>query len=685
MLRNLVLLTLLALLVPIGGYARDFSYTYEGQTLKYTVIDENAKTCRTKAGLIQGSSYSPGNYIAGSLVIPSVAYDGENKYTVVEIGSCGFSRASNLVSVSIPNTVTKIGEFAFYGCESLTSITLPPTLTSIGESAFHSCTSLASVTLPPTLTSIGEFAFCRCTSLASVTLPSSLTSIGESAFYGCKSLASVTLPSSLTSIGVLVFEGCSALAEVIVPNTIRCHGMSQFINATSESGVTDASLLISTEPYVKIVDSNGNPGSIKDAIEIDNSYNYSMVDTSEGIRVTLKNLHPQESVYYHILGSLFAVCTKNIDITLRQSEHYADLAVFEASYAHEEFVTDYYWYYRGNAEHIHQKRISIPYGSEPPRGFAIEGEGFANNKYLKEPTHPTPEFTECDAVATSLNKARLTAMCNLSTGAEAGIEWRRNDAPDNVKSNNAACPVVNGILMGELRGLKDDVYYKFRPFYDRNGQKFYGEWVGFFTGDAGVYFEPEVGTLPSYVSGNNAELEGYAYPGTDDVSSSGIEYRRTNTTANIGNARYAAGDWIRVSASSKTFFKIRIEDLDYDSEYEYRAYAQARSDTYYGNIEQFRTGANTSGVEDILIEDDNTAVKISLVNNPVTGNPKVIVTGSTTPVECLIYSVTGAYAWSGTIMADGTPQEIEASLAPGMYIITAAGREGAASARMIVR
>ena len=40
---TLLWLMLLALL-PAQLSARDFEYTYEGQTLKYTVLDEDAKT-----------------------------------------------------------------------------------------------------------------------------------------------------------------------------------------------------------------------------------------------------------------------------------------------------------------------------------------------------------------------------------------------------------------------------------------------------------------------------------------------------------------------------------------------------------------------------------------------------------------------------------------------------------------
>lgn len=45
-----ILLFLLGSLLSLSAMARDFKYTYEGQTLTYTVIDEEAKTCETKEG-----------------------------------------------------------------------------------------------------------------------------------------------------------------------------------------------------------------------------------------------------------------------------------------------------------------------------------------------------------------------------------------------------------------------------------------------------------------------------------------------------------------------------------------------------------------------------------------------------------------------------------------------------------
>lgn len=113
-------------------YARDFTYTYEGQTLTYTVLDENAKTCQTK----NSSWPQHGNSVSGDLIIPEIAKDGNKGYSVTTIGEYGFYGDSGLTSVIIPNTVTSIGEYAFYRCNGLATVTIPNSVTTIGEGAF---------------------------------------------------------------------------------------------------------------------------------------------------------------------------------------------------------------------------------------------------------------------------------------------------------------------------------------------------------------------------------------------------------------------------------------------------------------------------------------------------------------------------------------------------------------------
>ena len=233
---------MLGVLVALPGIARDFTYEYEGQTLTYTVISEDAKTCMTKSGgnRCNGTSctYYRGNYITGDLVIPSVAKDGDVEYTVTEISWCAFYKCTDLTSVTIPESVTTIGIMAFDECSSLTSLTIPESVTEIGVSAFSGCSGLRSVTLPTFITEIENHIFYRCSSLTSVTIPESVTTIGKSAFNGCRSLTSVTIPEAVSEIGEGVFYGCSSLTSVTIPEAVSEIGESAFYGCSSLESVT---------------------------------------------------------------------------------------------------------------------------------------------------------------------------------------------------------------------------------------------------------------------------------------------------------------------------------------------------------------------------------------------------------------------------------------------------------------
>ena len=178
------------------------------------------------------------------VVIPAM-YKGK---AVTQILDEGFKNASNLKSITIPDSVTSIGELAFSSCDSLTSVVIPDSVTSIGYSAFSGCTSLTSVVIGDSVQRIGSQAFDFCDSLTSVyitdiakwcairfvyysanplfyaenlylngelvtelVIPDSVTSIGDYAFYGCDSLTSVEIPDSVTSIGNYSFYNCSSL------------------------------------------------------------------------------------------------------------------------------------------------------------------------------------------------------------------------------------------------------------------------------------------------------------------------------------------------------------------------------------------------------------------------------------------------------------------------------------------
>lgn len=65
--------------------AGDFVYTYQDQAIIYTVIDEDAKTCMTKAG-----ASASGNILAGKFQYSSNPKDGDKEFTLVSIGDYEF-------------------------------------------------------------------------------------------------------------------------------------------------------------------------------------------------------------------------------------------------------------------------------------------------------------------------------------------------------------------------------------------------------------------------------------------------------------------------------------------------------------------------------------------------------------------------------------------------------------------
>ena len=116
----LFMLVALASLLPARLLA--FEYTYEGVTLRYSVIDEEVKTC-----MVDGFNHFPRN-----LVIPDIANDGATDYAVTSIGAYAFDSCRSLTSVVIPNSVTSIGNAAFLDCSGLTSVVIANSVTEIG-------------------------------------------------------------------------------------------------------------------------------------------------------------------------------------------------------------------------------------------------------------------------------------------------------------------------------------------------------------------------------------------------------------------------------------------------------------------------------------------------------------------------------------------------------------------------
>lgn len=190
-------------LVNFTASAQDFTYTYKGQTLTYTVLDEAAGTCKLK----NGEYLKPGSNVSGNVIIPSDVKNGTVTLKVTEIGELAFS-GSSLTSVVIPNSITSIGNDAFNGCSSLTSVEIPNSITSISNGAFLGCTSLTSIEIPNSIVIIDDYAFYRCSGLTSVKIPKCTIKISRYAFSECSSLRTIYLlnPEGSTGAWSMCFD-----------------------------------------------------------------------------------------------------------------------------------------------------------------------------------------------------------------------------------------------------------------------------------------------------------------------------------------------------------------------------------------------------------------------------------------------------------------------------------------------
>ncbi|MDE6512665.1 MAG: leucine-rich repeat domain-containing protein [Muribaculaceae bacterium] len=217
--RRFLLAVVCALSAVLQTSAVSFYYTYNNQTLKFSVIDEAAKTCMVAHYDLFGNiplKVAPHD-LKGEVVIPEVAVRNNTEYRVIAIGEMSFW-GNRISSVVIPNSVTTIGAKAF-GQTTLESVTLPETLTEIPDEAFSGCMYLESINIPDGITSIGSEAFNDCYSLKSFHMPNSLQTIGRRAFSSCMGIQEIDLPETLKAIGYGAFSSTS-LKSIVVPKSV---------------------------------------------------------------------------------------------------------------------------------------------------------------------------------------------------------------------------------------------------------------------------------------------------------------------------------------------------------------------------------------------------------------------------------------------------------------------------------
>ena len=227
----LLAVAMLFVMMPVGAFAEEntFSYSYEGQTLMYKIVDVDKKTVEV----------SKNQSIEGSVKIPeTVEYENET-YTVVAIGKLAFYNDQKLTHVELPSTLKVIGESAFSCCYKLGDIVIPEGVTTIERYAFNMVFGATSYKIPASVTTIEGQAFANnAAKKIEFEKGSSITTLPHGLFAGNQFMEEVVLPEKLTKIGSNVFQFCRAMQSISLPSTVQTIGSQAFINCFALDSIT---------------------------------------------------------------------------------------------------------------------------------------------------------------------------------------------------------------------------------------------------------------------------------------------------------------------------------------------------------------------------------------------------------------------------------------------------------------
>ncbi len=518
--------------------------------------------------------------------------------SVTSIGSNAFYECSSLTSVIIGNNVTNIGKDAFYNCRSLISVKIPNSVTSIGERAFYNCHSLTSVTIPNSVTSIGNSAFEYCSGLTSVTIPNSVTSIGDGAFHKCSSLTSVIIGSGVTSIGKYAFSYCSGLTSVTIPNSITNIEISAFANCTGLTSITIPNSVTSIGDYAfkgcngleSIISLPNTPPTVSSSSFPNDVIVYVPNASLDSYKSSTnwKNLNIKGLCNAEISNAPTSVSLDFSHILWTLEQNYISSCGIEGGEQQPGNVLEYI----GLEPESEYKDVPI---------VLISNTGEMETVNVSFTTTAL-ELTTKSSKPVSGTTAILLAETNMSDAeVNCGFEYKRNDAPADMEGTKVFCPVASGQMAGRLKNLKDDVYYKYRAFYQSAaGNMYYGDWQYIFTGDVAVEFDPILYTYgATVVKENEATISGYALAGSEDFTEQGFEYwaeSRVDVQGdNVQGTKVAPrrmpaalNEHFFVQASGIAL-RVTLTNLDAGTVYKYRVYGKVGDQYYYGSEQAFTT------------------------------------------------------------------------------------------------
>ena len=572
--------------------------------------------------------------------------------TVTSIGS--FAGCYKLTKMVIPNTVTEMTG-NFNDCPLLKEVVLPENLKRL-SSSFSNCTSLETITIPKSVESINGYLFTGCTNLKSIIIKGQCTT-SWGTFKGCSpdyvifEAPTVTLHEKTfvdSNIGIVYCQPGVLNSVASIRNGNVCEiGCPYYIDTNSiVANPRSFSFKIGESMYA-----DGNTQLTKvvgnDVLEKqeDGSYLFKGLKPEEGIGVRLfvkkdgkdeiyqtqtihTSKHEFSSSFYDVdnvkIQKSLAITVSDPNYEVEEIGFYLDKTYYPTITPYEgaqpvvtlqnlipgkKYTYNFYVRYTDGETFIGDSEsawTTSPYVSMTkvavgPTSFHYKGKITLENSHRESRGFLVGDIGEDkdsvetqQAKATSETSVILSANTNLETTAtRAGFEWRRYDAPEELPSTKVECAVVDNQLMGSLRNLKSEVYYKYRPYYtSASGKSWYGEWVAFIAGDASVYFEPITRTYAvEEITEHTAQVSGAVVAGTDNIIEQGFEYWKTAAA----RTRAASSEVKTVKASGQ-MMTATLTDLEPGTPYSYRAYAKTSKGTTYGDEQDFTTSGTSTGM-----------------------------------------------------------------------------------------
>ena len=294
----------------------------------------------------------------------------------------------------------------------------------------------------------------------------------------------------------------------------------------------------------------------------------------------------------------------------------------------------------------------------------------------------------------SQGSAFVEATTNIGDDeGRVGFEWRKYDAPVEMKSLEAYAVVYEGKAQGLLKNLSTSNYYKVRAFYDdAMGARYYANNGP--NNDGWITFDPsEVSHMEAVVHTNGdpsptnttVVLVGVVIQGSDDIIEQGFEYWEVLTDDN-GNTtrsrmwRAPAESEHHTVAVNGQGISVEITGLTPGTDYAFRAYAKTAKGMAYGEERSFRTnGEKPNGIEEIAAPS-----KFDVKASSQSGSLNLTVNGQGEKAQITVASVNGKLLFRQSVIADGST--IEVPMMPrGMVIVNVRTANSEKSLKMIVR